>query len=465
MRLPLFLLVLACIPYTHAFELSGNFWESGQASFHVGIDGNAPSGSSWNEAFKRAMQAWTDQTAFQFIAVDEYVNPCILRADNGFGDDVVGVDFTFSVCGDAYGANTLAVTLTVGTCFDFSCNTGFSITDADIVFKEDESWDIYSGDLRAATDFERVALHELGHALGLNHSFANQAIMAPLVSDLHTLQTDDINAANTIYGSGATIQSIYGIDISLPSSDVFRGPNNSLTLDGRLTTDDAILEGSFLDLYQLHFENDSSINLQMQSQEIDPLLYLVRVDLAQAPISGFTFIDDNSGSGSAAFINTEIPAGTYWVGATSAANSAQGNYEITMTSFDVTPFSTNETVTSKYGADYQVNRNPRVTGTLANSDFDFNGKFLDIYQIEIAAETRLRFNLNSGDFDTTLILVEIVGNEDIGSLVVENDDISFSNRNSEIEQTLPAGTYWLGVSSFFGQATGNYELTSTVVIP
>jgi hypothetical protein len=162
------LLVLSWIPSNHGLELSGNFWEFGQATFHVGISGVAPSGSSWNEAFKRALDAWSNETAFEFSVVDEFLDPCIDQVGpGGFGDNVTGVNFSDTVCGSEFRENVLAVTLTAGLCMDLSC-TNFHITDADIVFNNSKNWDIYSGPLRFdnTTDFERVALHELGHAIG-----------------------------------------------------------------------------------------------------------------------------------------------------------------------------------------------------------------------------------------------------------------------------------------------------------
>ena len=126
-----------------AFELSENFWEDGQATYYVDISGNSPSGISWNVAFNAAMDAWTDATAFQFIAIDEYVDPCLERDDGEFGDGLTGADFSATLCGAEFGENVLAVTLSSGICFNPQCSNGFEITEADIVFNGNENWAVY----------------------------------------------------------------------------------------------------------------------------------------------------------------------------------------------------------------------------------------------------------------------------------------------------------------------------------
>lgn len=125
---------------SNAFETSGNFWESSRAVFHVGISGSSPTGGTWNAAFIRAMNAWSEGSNFEFIAVNDYLDPCIDRGAGQFGDGATGIDFGADVCGTEFQENTLAVTLTAGRCLNQQCTGGFSITDADIVFNSAEKW-------------------------------------------------------------------------------------------------------------------------------------------------------------------------------------------------------------------------------------------------------------------------------------------------------------------------------------
>ncbi len=466
----LLLVALLSISASHAFEDSGNFWQSGQGVFHVGITGSSPTGGTWNAAFIRAMDAWSMASAFEFVAVNDYLDPCIARGPGQFGDGSTGVDFGSTVCGTEFGNNTLAVTLTAGNCQNPQCTGGFLITDADIVFNGNENWDVYGGPLRFdnTSDFERIALHELGHALGLNHSSANSAIMRAFVSDTNSLQADDIAGAVSIYGAGAAIPvsvaNIYGVDIVDPTNSTLTGPSNSSSFEGALSGSDNQLDGKPLDLYQYTFANDSTIDIQLDSSAFDPFLYLVRVSATQAAVAGATFVDDNSGNGNGARINRSIQAGTYWLGVSSAAATGGGSYDVSIISNTNNPSSSFEIFTSPvYGVEVVINHNPNISGSLGTDDFQFNNRSLDLIQFEVLTTSTVRIDLASSSFDTNLLLVDIV-NDEIGTLALQNDDIG-SGTNSQLQTTLLPGTYWIGVTSFLASETGNYSVDISLVLP
>ena len=463
------LLFLLWAPTHHAFELTGNFWEFAQATFHVDISGTSASGTTWNEAFIRSMDAWTDATAFEFLLVNEFLDPCINRGgQNDFGDDMAGVDFADTVCGTEFGDNALAVTLTAGFCLNQQCTGGFKITDADIVFNRNEPWDVYGGPLHFdnTADFQRVALHELGHVIGIRHvSEEIEAIMQPFATEIDSLQADDIAGANFLYGAGVTLATIYGIDINVPTTSEVSGPDDTINFSGSLGNTDADLDGRLLDIYQFTFANDSTVDIQLNSSTIDPFLYLVRVSSTQDTIDAFTFFDDNSGPGHNSRISENIQAGTYWLGASSAGVGEVGDYDISMVSFTNSATPSFETFESIYGAEVQVNPNPKIKGSLSSTDFLFAESFLDLYQFDVVNTTNLRFDLSSSQVDTYLRVVEILPDQSVGSLVLENDNRSESTTDSRIQQSLPPGTYWIGVSSFFADETGDYSLDITVIIP
>ncbi|HTR01056.1 MAG TPA: matrixin family metalloprotease, partial [Candidatus Acidoferrum sp.] len=216
-RVALVLGVLA-LPMVFAYNATGKRWEGGTTTMYTGI----PGGSKWSTALQASMQQWTDKTAFKFVANPNYLNPCIgysrssTGADfpDGNGDQLNGTDFRNDLCGNDFGSSVLATTLVTSNSNQF----GFTyITEADIVFNSAFIWDVYNGPRKntvingqsqSLTDFGRVSLHELGHVLGLDHEndATIPAIMAPKISDLYQLQSDDIAGANSLYAAATVCQ-------------------------------------------------------------------------------------------------------------------------------------------------------------------------------------------------------------------------------------------------------------------
>lgn len=74
----------------------------------------------------------------------------------------------------------------------------FSAIDNFIVFDEDEAWG--ASDSGSQRDLETVALHELGHILGLFHSSSSSAVMyAYYLGERRTLTSDDSTGILTLY--------------------------------------------------------------------------------------------------------------------------------------------------------------------------------------------------------------------------------------------------------------------------
>ncbi|OXA40439.1 Interstitial collagenase [Folsomia candida] len=77
---------------------------------------------------------------------------------------------------------------------------GESSISGDVHFEDEENWHVHSP---KGTDVLFVAVHEIGHALGLSHSSTKGAIMAAFYGGYHPklkLHQDDIDGIQAIYG-------------------------------------------------------------------------------------------------------------------------------------------------------------------------------------------------------------------------------------------------------------------------
>ena len=185
--------------------------------------------TSFNDSAIDALQTWNPHLAhLQFSWIK---NSPVTPAE---GDDEMSVIFDNKIFGDNFGTGVLAVTLLAYR------NGNFEETET--VFNNAISWDSYRGNLTPPIfDFHRVAIHEFGHTLGLDHPDQAQpkqsviAIMNSRVSDLDTLAQDDINGVTAIYGTGPAYNSI-------PNAPVLM----NLSTRGMTFTGNNVLIGGFI---------------------------------------------------------------------------------------------------------------------------------------------------------------------------------------------------------------------------
>jgi Matrixin len=190
-------LLAAASGASQSYWVTGPSWPSGTVPIQIEL-GASPALTDgcmdWSCSASGAVDRWnlfTGRVQLQAIA-----NSLQAKGElNGRND----VFFAADMYGKSFGQDTLALTTW--------WYRGNDLVEADIGFNQSKKWDSYRGTTRpgAVYDLRRVALHELGHVLGLGHpNDHGQTVVAMMngtIGNLDSLTVDDIAGIRALYGS------------------------------------------------------------------------------------------------------------------------------------------------------------------------------------------------------------------------------------------------------------------------
>jgi hypothetical protein len=166
------------------------------------------SAAAWQNKILQAFQAWAQQTNLNFAVVSDDGTPSgggsYQQGDQAYGDIRIG--------GYNLGSSSLGVAYFPPDGNNYSIAGDFALNTAKAFNINGTDYDLFT-----------VAVHEIGHALGLDHSSLTTAVMYSTYNGVDTsLKSDDIAGIQSIYG-GARVKDSYD---AAGSNDSFAAASN-----------------------------------------------------------------------------------------------------------------------------------------------------------------------------------------------------------------------------------------------
>jgi Matrixin/PKD domain len=224
-------LVIVAVP-GRAYSLLGQSWAAGSTvTMHMQMGSGSMSlldgSTTWNQVGANALAAWNSRANIAFGIVRDS------SSGTGWRNNINNAQFSSTTPTGADYGDAVAVTQ-----YSYTVSTG-RINEADVTFDTSLSWNSYRGNLRSASgggtlyDVYRVAVHEFGHVLGLDHpdeaGQSRTAVMNSRVSDTDGLQTDDINGLLAIYGTAQAANRTPSVTAACSPCSVASGRTVTLT--------------------------------------------------------------------------------------------------------------------------------------------------------------------------------------------------------------------------------------------
>ncbi len=217
-------------------------------------------------------------------------------------------------------------------------------------------------------------------------------------------------------------------------------------MSGELTeTDPAIDEkGAYYDLYKITARKGQKLVIEMSAADMDSYVGIGRMIGDSLNIEETD--DDGGGDKNARLRFTVKEDGTYIIRAQALEANSTGSYTLKVTERVTRP----ATITN-------LAANTPVSGALSDSDEEADdGSFFDLYRITARAGETVTFTMRSTDFDSYLVLGQMIDGE--WSQIAFDDDGAGGN-NSRLSHTFEAaGEYLIRANTVGAGKTGSYTL-------
>lgn len=166
---------------TKRYEIHGSRWRIRNITYHISKYPRRLSRGKVDRAISRALEMWSNHTDLKFTRWPGdksrvHIDIRFERGEHGDWDEFDGPDGTLA-------------------------HAFFPRYGGAVHFDDDESWTV--GNDQSGPNLFQIAVHELGHSLGLHHSENSQAIMGPYYKEYSSnfsLHEDDIDGITHLYG-------------------------------------------------------------------------------------------------------------------------------------------------------------------------------------------------------------------------------------------------------------------------
>lgn len=183
------------------YNVGDSKWNKNVLYYYINNTSNHLTYYEREQAIQNAFAQWEQYTTLTFVQVN---NPTIadlhIRWTTGDHGDGHPFDGSSGVLAHAY----------------YPPPSGGSYA-GDLHFDDDENWSIGN----AGIDLESVALHEIGHLLGIEHSNDPNAVMYPYYNYNRTLHYDDVMAVQQLYSYNPPQFSISGSTVIFMSDELY----------------------------------------------------------------------------------------------------------------------------------------------------------------------------------------------------------------------------------------------------